>query len=128
MGETPEHAFAAQLREQRRASGLTQAELARRVSKYLPAPMGSTVITKIESGSRPVRLDEAVYMAIVLEVPLAALVVDRDPREVALDELRQELARRQSRAAEAEYEYRQANQAVIDVECQIDRFEQLRES
>lgn len=128
MDETPEQIFAARLREQRRASGLTQAELARRVSEYLPAPMGSTAITKIEGGSRPVTLNEAVYVAIVLQVSLTDLVVDRDPREVKLDELRQELERGQSRVAEADYEYRQANHAVIDIEQQIDRLLQAREN
>ncbi|PFG69112.1 helix-turn-helix protein [Propionibacteriaceae bacterium ES.041] len=123
----PGAVFARRLREQRRASRMTQTELARRLSALLGTTLDASAITKIESGDRAVRLDEAVYIAQILEMPLAALLSGMDPDEARLQELRHELQIRQWREMAADSELRQAMSAVAEVTQEIERLEASRE-
>lgn len=127
MQSTPAKVFAQRLRAQRRAAGVSQAELARRLSALLGSRVVPTMITKIEGGDRAVRLDEAVFAAQALEVPLAALVSERDPVEVRLEELRREVAEQEARMAGAEREHQQAQLRIIDLQRQIEQLEPSRE-
>ena len=54
--------------------GMTQAELAEQVAVLLGTSLDSTAVTRIEKGERAVRLDEAVYIAQVLGIPLMELI------------------------------------------------------
>lgn len=72
-----------------------------------------TVITKIEKGTRAVRLDEAVYAARALGVPLSVLVTDRDPG-VQIDELKRRLDEQKNREAAALSEATQAQQSQAE--------------
>lgn len=123
MHPTPEGQFAVRMRECRLAAKMSQAELARRLSELMDVHVVATAITKIESGARTVRLDEAVYAAQVLGVPLTALVSEKDPREARLDELRRDVARQEERASGAEWEIGQAQSAIAHLKKEIAELE-----
>ncbi|MFG2002319.1 helix-turn-helix transcriptional regulator [Spirillospora sp. NPDC048911] len=77
---TPDERFATNLRQHRERRGLSQAELARLMSEA-GYPMHQQTIAKIESGSRPVRLAEAVQLARALDTTIDMLILSpRDTR------------------------------------------------
>lgn len=128
MTSTPEEMFAHRLREQRKSAKLTQAGLARLLSDLLGTTVNSTAVTKIEKGDRTVRLDEAVAAAQALGVPLATLVSEQTPESARLDELRKELAIQESRAHEAETEFKQAQFAIAQTQQAIDEYATVTQS
>ena len=81
MNALPSDIFARRLRAERERQGMSQVELARRMATILGANVDPTAITRIEQQTRAVRLDEAVAMARILDVPLASLVVDNDAEQ-----------------------------------------------
>lgn len=101
---TPSDLFAARLRAAREAAGISQAELARRIAALQGTNLESTAITRIEQQTRAVRLEEAVYAARALDVPLLSLLhedpvatidaqIQRHLDELAVAEQRFEAAR-----------------------------------
>jgi transcriptional regulator with XRE-family HTH domain len=82
---TPSHVFAVRLRETRLARGLTQAELADRVTTA-GRPLSRVAILGIERGDRRVSLDEALALAQVLYVAPANLLSPPDGQFVRLTE------------------------------------------
>lgn len=123
MPETPQAVFARRLRLERSAVGITQAELARRISERIGTTVDGSAITRIEKQERSVKLEEAVAAAQVLRVPLASLVSDKSPDQLRIDELRRELELQQHRADAAEAEFRQAQAAMVAIEQEIDQVE-----
>ena len=81
MNTLPSDIFARRLRAERERQGMSQVELARRIGSILGGNVDPTAITRIEQQTRAVRLDEAVAMATILEVPLSSLIVDNDPEQ-----------------------------------------------
>lgn len=78
MSTTAAETFARRLKQERERLGLSQADLALRLSELLGSTVYPTAITKIERLARSVKLEEAVAIAEVLGTPLAVLLVDRD--------------------------------------------------
>lgn len=81
---TPEQRFAQLVRERREANGWSQEELARRVSAATGSPFHQTAVTRLESGSRNIRLNEVVALAEVLYIdlgPLAQKMNDQNETE-----------------------------------------------
>jgi transcriptional regulator with XRE-family HTH domain len=72
----------ARLREERKARGLTQAQLAAAMTEA-DAPMDHTVVSNIERGKRPVPAEELFAFANVLDVPLVRLVSPLDGEPAA---------------------------------------------
>lgn len=89
---TPSDLFAARLRAARERAGISQAELARRIAALQGANLESTAITRIEQQTRAVRLEEAVYAAQALDVPLLSLLSE-DPTAVLDEQIHQQLGR-----------------------------------
>jgi transcriptional regulator with XRE-family HTH domain len=83
--------FARRLREERERAGVSQAEVARRVSEYLGIDLSPIAITKVESRARSVKIEEAVAMAEALKVPLTGLLADRDALEAEVLRAREQL-------------------------------------
>lgn len=73
---TPSDVFAARLRTVREQLGVSQVELAKRISALQGTELQSTAVTRIEQQTRAVRLEEAVYAAQALGVPLMLLVTE----------------------------------------------------
>ncbi|QXV62911.1 helix-turn-helix domain-containing protein [Amycolatopsis sp. TNS106] len=73
MNPLPGDLFARNLRRERERLGLSQAEVARRSSEILGSNLDPTAVTRVEQGTRTVRLDEAVAIAQALDVPLPLL-------------------------------------------------------
>ena len=71
------------MQKYRTASGLSQAELASKLSADGGEHVHQQTIQKIEKGTRPLKFAEAVRIATVLKVPLAAF--DQRPRSVTAD-------------------------------------------
>jgi len=126
--ETARLIFARRLREQRRAAGMSQAELGRRMSEQLDTTLDGSAVTRIEKMERAVKLEEAVAAAGVLGVPLQALLVDEPYEVVRLRELRQDLARQENRAAAAKDEMRQATAAMMHIEQEIELLQASRDN
>lgn len=102
----PEHVLAAQARAYREKLGMTQAEVARAMAGRGFPGMQQSTIAKIEAAQRPVRVNEAAALAVVLHATLPDLLGDpaqRDALAAARDEER-ELAG----------QIRQAGQALED--------------
>lgn len=125
MPESPGEMFARRLREARQAAGISQTELARRISERLDGRLDGPTITRIEKRERSVRIEEAVAAAQALDVPLAALVTDETPGAARLRELRHALGEQRSRAATAEVEFQEAQIAMVEIERAIEEIEAL---
>lgn len=83
--------FARRLRAERELAGVSQTELASRVSVALGVTFYSTAVTKIEKRDREVKLEEAVALAHALNLPLVALITEPDAVQVELDRARDDL-------------------------------------
>jgi transcriptional regulator with XRE-family HTH domain len=68
--------FARRLREVRQQAGVTQQQLAARMTE-VGHKLHRSAVAKIELGERPVTIGEAVQLAGILGVPLMELVTDR---------------------------------------------------
>lgn len=84
--------FADRMRTERIRAGLSQNELARRLSESTGYVVDGSSVTRMENGDRGVRLVEAVAIAEVLGLPLAGLLTDESALEARLDEIRFALA------------------------------------
>ncbi len=62
--------LAERVREARKAAGMGQAELAARITEWLETPWTQSTVTKVETGRRPLRFDEAVAVSHELGVSL----------------------------------------------------------
>lgn len=121
MSSTPEETFACRVRAQRRAAGLTQTALADRVSRLLGTALNATVITKIETAGRMIRLNEAVVIARALEVPLSYLVADEDRGVLRRLELTRELEWHEARMQELHAEYAQSQRSADEAREALQR-------
>ena len=72
--------FARRLRQERQRRGLSQADLAARLSDIMGMPIDTSAISRIESEDRSIRLEEATACAVVLGLPVTALLVE-DPAQ-----------------------------------------------
>ena len=81
MPSLPSDTFARRLRSERERQRISQAELARGMAEVLGTNVDPTAVTRIEQQTRAVRLDEAVAVAIVLDVPISALLSDHSAEE-----------------------------------------------
>ncbi len=84
--------FADRMRTERIRVGLSQNELARRLSESVGYTVDGSSVTRVENGDRGVRLVEAVVIAEVLGVQLATLLTDESALEARMDEMRFALA------------------------------------
>lgn len=81
MTELPTDVFGRRMRQERERTGMSPAELARRVSELADSIVDQNDLARIENGQRSIRLDEAVAAADVLGLPLAALLSDDPERD-----------------------------------------------
>jgi transcriptional regulator with XRE-family HTH domain len=118
--------FARRMRDERTRSGVSQAVLAERMSTLLGYGVDSSSVTRIENGGRGLRLDEAVAIAHVLGVPMAALLRDRRSIDDEIDQLRQEQSLAEWREARARDELRECQEAVQGIKDRVTRLEAER--
>lgn len=126
MPNTPGARFARRLREERERAGLSQADLAGRLSEGLDDAIYHSAVARMESGKRSVKIDEAVAIADVLKVSLAALLEDRDTVDDRIDELRDELIQAREAVFGYEEQLRLAQGSVVAVEQEIAELESTR--
>src|SRR5699024_9537149 len=103
-----EAVFARRIREERQRAGITQAALAERLGGVLDRTIDPSAVARAEKHQRTVRLDEAVAIADVLEMPLSALLRDRERVDEEIAEQRQALGEAQWRVDEARAALQQA--------------------
>lgn len=84
--ESKERRFGRRVKQLRQSIGLTQEELARRMTAA-GQPLHPTMVTKLEGGNRPTSIGELVSLANILRVPVGALF-----EEAVEDSLREDLA------------------------------------
>jgi transcriptional regulator with XRE-family HTH domain len=89
MQGTSESTFANKLRELREEKGLSQSQLAAALAAKHGINLDPTAITRLEGGSRSLRLDEAVAIADVLGATLPQML--HQEIEGALDEQQHEV-------------------------------------
>jgi transcriptional regulator with XRE-family HTH domain len=106
--------FAANLREYREAHGISQDELAQRMTRYGFA-FSQATIWKIEQGKRPVKISEAVALADAVDVPRwRDLTIEPDSSRIQAD------VDRAGRAAYNAYEQiRAAAAAYIQAQLEL---------
>ena len=119
MSATVSQVFAQRLREERARAGLTQSELATRISDVLGTVVYGSGITRVEKGERAVKLEEAVAMAQVLGVELSSMLVGSSELERVLAEHRAALI-----AAQARFEEVRAEMARLSII--VDHLEEQR--
>lgn len=105
IGQNSERAFGLRVRELRLALGMTQAELADRMSN-LGYGMSQTMIAKLERGARPTSVAELAVLGNILSVRPADLLSGQTfPLEVArLSERRLRVYRKASAVAELDHQ------------------------
>lgn len=104
--------FARRLVEERQRVGLSQAALAERVTAIIGRSIDPSALARAEKHERAIRLDEAVAIADVLQVPLASMLRDRDALDGEIGELRRELSQDLWRLHQAEEEVQQAQDSM----------------
>lgn len=70
--------FGKRLREMREERGLTQAQVVEWLVKHGVSHMNTSTLSRIELGTRPVRLGEATVFASCFDIPMEALVTTSD--------------------------------------------------
>ncbi|XVX21484.1 helix-turn-helix domain-containing protein [Actinomycetota bacterium] len=128
MADSIEALYRRRLREERRAAGLTQAEFAELLSARLGVHLDATTVTRMETGPRGVRLDEAVAAAEALRLPLAALLRDEDSIGEQIGELQRELSVDEWRVSQLSAELQQARHSVTGTRRRIAELEAARRS
>jgi transcriptional regulator with XRE-family HTH domain len=126
MTVTPGQTFARRLREERIRAGLSQATLAERLTELLNQKVDASAITRIEKHERAVRLDEAVVIAELLDLPLPAMLRDSESVDEQVAELRRDLSLAQWRASQAEEELQQAQESMAAIGRLIAELESSR--
>lgn len=104
--------FARRLTEERQRAGLSQAALAARITDVIGRSMDPSAVARAEKHERAIRLDEAVAIADVLQLPLTLLLRDRDAIDGEMDELRRDLSLYQWRLGQAEQEAQQVQDSI----------------
>jgi transcriptional regulator with XRE-family HTH domain len=116
-GENPERILGMRLRGLREEAGITQAQLAERMTRQ-GFSMHQTTIAKIEANQRPVTVNEAVTLATVLGIPMPWLLADPDLDEEA-SALWGELRKVAADKLEAEREHAELQAAHADVTARL---------
>ena len=118
--------FARRLNEERQRAGLSQAALAARITDMIGRSIDPSAIARAEKCERAVRLDEAVAIADVLQVPLTSLLRDRDAIDDEIDELRRDLSLYQWKLSKVEEEAQQAEDSISATRRRIEELEAAR--
>lgn len=111
--------FARRLREERQRAGLSQAALAGRLSELVDRRIDPSALARSETGERAVRLDEAAAIADILDVPLGAMLRDRDAVDDEIHELQRDLGMAKWRAGQAEAAFQEAQDAMQGIRRRI---------
>jgi transcriptional regulator with XRE-family HTH domain len=107
--------FARRLREVRQQAGVTQQQLAARMTE-VGHKLHRSAVAKVELGERPVTIGEAVQLAGVLGVPLMELITDRG---AATELERQHAARVEAQIAVRSLQHEAAERHKLLEEQQI---------
>lgn len=126
MTPTPGQTFARRLREERTRAGFSQAALAERLTALLDQKVDASAITRLEKHERAVRLDEAVAIAELLDLPLPAMLRDSESVNEQVAELRRDLSLEQWRASQAEEELQRAQESMAAIRRLIAELEASR--
>ncbi|WP_437771388.1 helix-turn-helix domain-containing protein [Arthrobacter sp. KNU40] len=118
--------FARRLNEERQQAGLSQAALATRITDMIGRSIDPSAVARAEKHERAIRLDEAVAIADVLQVPLASMLRDRDAIDDEVGELRRDLSLYSYRMHQAEEAVQQAQDAVSATRRRIAELEASR--
>jgi transcriptional regulator with XRE-family HTH domain len=129
---TPEELAGHELRRLRQVRGWSQEEVARRMAEY-GYDWHQTTVGRTETATRPLRLNEAVALAGLFEIPVTRLiappnVVDADKltaqmhaTEVRLLEAKAACADARNRAAMAAEAAKAASYAAAEADADVDR-------
>ena len=109
--------FAMRMREERERAGVTQAELASRLSDLLGARVAVPIISRMESMDRTVRIEEAVAIAEALGVSLDRLLSPSD------GDLQDRIERGRVLVAQAEVAY---DRSVTEMDRRRKELDELR--
>ncbi|WP_189016057.1 helix-turn-helix domain-containing protein [Paenarthrobacter histidinolovorans] len=116
IGEAAERAFGTRVRELRTALGMTQAELASRMTD-LGYGMSQTMVAKLERGVRPTSVGELAVLGEILDVPLADLLAGESlPPEIA--RIHEARLRVYNKAAAVQEHRRELERAATSLEVQ----------
>lgn len=126
MPHPSEVVFAERLRAERTRAGMSQTALAKRLTDTVGYDVDGSSVTRMEKGTRRVRLVEAVVIAGVLGVPLAALLEEVDTLQDRIDEERRELILARDAVAGYEEQLQRARDSVVAIERSLAELEASR--
>lgn len=115
--------FARRMREERRRAGVSQADLAQRLTEMIGRQVDPSAVARAEKHQRGVRLDEAIAIAEVLGVGLEAMLRDRGAVDDELDQLRQELSQHVWQQDQARNQLSRAQDSIAATERRIAELE-----
>lgn len=118
--------FARRLIEERQRAGLSQAVLAARLTAMIGRSIDPSAVARAEKHERAIRLDEAVAIADVLQVPLASMLRDREAIDDEIGELRRDLSLYSGQMHQAEEAVQQAQDSVSATRRRIAELEASR--
>lgn len=123
---TATEAFARRLTEERQRVGLSQAALAARLTAVIGRSIDPSALARAEKHERSIRLDEAVAIADLLQVPLASMLRDREAVDEEIGELRRELSQYAWQIQQAEEEVQRAQDAMAATRRRLAELEASR--
>lgn len=118
--------FARRMREERAGTGVSQNEIAERISHRLGYKVDGSSVTRMEAGTRKVRIEEAVAIAAELGVPLSALLRDRSALDEEIDRLHDDLTLAEWRVSKTENELRKARESMHGIKGRLAELESER--
>lgn len=122
----PTEIFARRMREERQRAGLSQADVGERLTEVLGRTVDHSAIARAEKHQRAIRLDEAIAIAELLELPMSALLRDRDQVDDEIGELERDLSMADWRAAQAQETLQQSRDEVAGIRRRIAELEATR--
>lgn len=123
---SPTETFARRLTEERQRVGLSQAALAGRITDRIGRNVDPSAVARAEKHERAIRLDEAVAISDVFQVPLTSLLRERGAIDEEIDELRREIILHQYRLGKAEEEAQHAQDSISATRQRIEELEAAR--
>jgi transcriptional regulator with XRE-family HTH domain len=125
--ERPELTFARRMRELRESLGMPQTHVATTLKLIHGIKIDPTAITRIERGTRTLRLDEAVAIASVLDHTVDEMLRPALPPEEQLLQAEQEIEPARWRAARAVAEYEVSQRRLERLRVALDVGADLKE-
>lgn len=115
-GNTPEGSFGRRVREEREARHWTQDGLASLLRQGTPLRLDPTAVTRLERGTRAIRLNEAVYLAQMFGLLVTDMLGPAVPLDAAIERAEAQIDQERARVRQAESSLKAAKDNLARLE------------